>query len=290
MINLYQNSIYVLGAVEQQPINLNLYQNSIYVLGTDYVPPFNENFTPSGSLILSGDSIIKQNYNNYSSGSLILSGDSIIKQNYNSYSSGSLLLSGLSNISLILSNSQQSFLALSSGNLILSGLSISKIDNGEINYYFTGGQNNGYYLTDFRITFETNQTVEFELKSSDKNAKFENIKNISYNDTKIYEFKYIPFYQGESEISVTSQLPLNGNPIIFNYISEHEKNGINPKIKFKVNFKKNNVDENIAITQTTQVKGYNKTLKHNDEFFLYGKDAIFAKNNLEIFCLEILEE
>jgi hypothetical protein len=125
-LTLYQNSIYVLGAVEQQPINLNLYQNSIYVLGTDYVPPFNENFTPSGSLILSGDSIVKQNYNNYSSGSLTLSGDSICSLYTPSFdesytSSGSLILSGNS---LCISSFDESY--TSSGSLILSGDSIVK--------------------------------------------------------------------------------------------------------------------------------------------------------------------
>ena len=241
------------------PGTSNNYFTSMMILGTTEVSlPSSYNYTSSGSLTLgSSFAVTKFNVKYSSSGSLTLgSSFTVTKFNVKYISSGSLTLGS----SFTVKNNSSILI-----NYILSGPKIINLDF-----------NNSYY--NFNIIDDFNE--EFQIKiTSDKNIDF-------YPNNIIKEknhFYLENFPVGDYKISIESLLEsikLNGNELNIRVVSSNSKEGLHPKISFKIDFNIEDLNNNVSDFKTVSVPLLNKTLKHNDIFVLYGNDATYFKNNI----------
>lgn len=176
----------------------------------------------------------------------------------------------------------------SSGNLNLSGTFLttySAIKN--LNYTLTGPSAVNLDFNNFYFRFEVleNEFSEtFQVKCVVENEIEIEINDIVSSTNKIILFKLDNLPVGRYKIYIVinneESIILNGNQLNIIVNSSNSKEGLYPKITFKVDFNIEDIGNLVSDNKTISIPILNKTLKQNEEFSLFGNDATYFKNNI----------
>lgn len=240
-IRLYQNNVEIFGGVYIPP-ELRLYQNNVEVFGGIQSA---YSHTPIGGLTLSGTiNINKLGIRHIPTGNLTLDGDS------------TEVFVGIYSTTV---------------NYIITGPTFREISNN--NKYFKLEITNDVSFDDLNII----------LTSSDLDGTFSEISPIT-DEIRYVEFFYFPSEVGKHQIDAictNENIDFVGSKFEFLSTSSNPEEGLYPKIRFKVDFRLENLslDINIINTKTIKIPDVNGELRHGDEFVLHGEAALYVKKN-----------